>query len=307
MKRVLRIGSRGSRLAIWQSEFVKGLITREFPEIQIEISIIRTTGDKIGDLQLSEIGGKAIFVKEIEEALLSRQIDVAVHSLKDLPAILPLELKIGAVTERHDPRDALVSRLTHSFRELPKGARVGTGSIRRQAQLLHFRPDLQIIPIRGNVDTRVKKVRNDGVDGVVLALAGLERLGLQDEVTDIFSFETMVPAPGQGIIAVECRESDEETVRMLIQINHEASSIAAFAERSFLEKLGGSCHVPAGCYAEVKEDSINIIGLVASPDGKKYIREDIIGSLGLSTALGRELADRIIQKGGEGILRNLPA
>ncbi|MGH7889186.1 MAG: hydroxymethylbilane synthase [Thermodesulfobacteriota bacterium] len=304
MKRVLKIGSRGSRLAIWQSEFVKGLITGEFPEIQIEISIIRTTGDKIADLQLSEIGGKEVFVKEIEEALLSRQIDVAVHSLKDLPVILPLELKIGAVIERHDPRDALVSRLTHSFRELPKGARVGTGSIRRQAQLLHFRPDLQIIPIRGNVDTRVKKVRNDGVDGIVLALAGLERLGLQDEVAEIFSFETLVPAPGQGIIAVECRESDEEIGRMLIQINHEASSIAAFAERSFLEKLGGSCDVPAGCYAEVKEDSINIIGLVASPDGKKYIREDIMGSLGLSTALGRELADRILQKGGEGILRS---
>ncbi len=305
MRRVLRIGSRGSRLALWQAEFIKRLITRSLPDIKIEISVIRTTGDRVADLPLSIIGGKEAFVKEIEEALLLKEIDFAVHSMKDLPSALPVGLKIGAVAKRHDPRDALVSKEGIRFDELPKGARIGTGSVRRQAQLLYFRPDLRIIPIRGNVDTRLRKLRNDGFDGVVLALAGLERMGLESEIAEVFSFDVLIPAPGQGAIAVECRGDDEEINQILITINHEESEVATSAERSFLERLGGSCHVPVGCYAEVKEVSIKILGLIASPDGKNLIRDDIEGSVQNHKSLGKELAERILLKGGEEILSNL--
>ncbi|MBI2485734.1 MAG: hydroxymethylbilane synthase [Deltaproteobacteria bacterium] len=307
MRQVLRIGSRASRLALWQAEFIKGLITRSFPGLKIGISVIRTTGDRIADLPISEIGGKELFVKEIEEALLRNEIDVAVHSLKDLPTVLPDGLRIGAVGKRHDPRDALVSKEGIRFYEFPKGARIGTGSVRRQAQLLYLRPDLQIIPIRGNVDTRLRKLRNEGFDGVVLALAGLERMGFHNEVTEVFSFDILVPAPGQGVIAVECREYDDEISRMLVQINHEETQIAASAERAFLERLGGSCHVPVGCFAEIKEDSVKILGLIASPDGKQLIREDIEGSVQSHKSLGKELAERILKKGGEEILSRLPS
>lgn len=305
MRRVLRIGSRGSRLALWQAEFIKRLITRSLPDIKIEISVIRTTGDRVADLSLSLIGGKEVFVKEIEEALLLKEIGIAVHSMKDLPSTLPVGLKIGAVAKRHDPRDALVSKEGIRFDELPKGARIGTGSVRRQAQLLYFRPDLQIIPIRGNVDTRLRKLRNDGFDGVVLALAGLERMGLESEIAEVFSFDVLIPAPGQGAIAVECRGDDEEINQILLTINHEESEVATSAERSFLERLGGSCHVPVGCYAEVKEVRIKILGLIASPDGKNLIREDIEGSVQNHKSLGKELAERILLKGGEEILSNL--
>lgn len=305
MRRVLRIGSRGSRLALWQAEFIKRLITRSLPDIKIEISVIRTTGDRVADLSLSLIGGKEVFVKEIEEALLLKEIGIAVHSMKDLPSTLPVGLKIGAVAKRHDPRDALVSKQGIRFDELPKGARIGTGSVRRQAQLLYFRPDLQIIPIRGNVDTRLRKLRNDGFDGVVLALAGLERMGLESEIAEVFSFDVLIPAPGQGAIAVECRGDDEEINQILLTINHEESEVATSAERSFLERLGGSCHVPVGCYAEVKEVRIKILGLIASPDGKNLIREDIEGSVQNHKSLGKELAERILLKGGEEILSNL--
>jgi hydroxymethylbilane synthase len=307
MNQVLRIGSRGSGLALWQAEFVKGFITENFPRLKIEISVIRTTGDRVADLPISRIGGKELFVKEIEEALLRDEIDIAVHSLKDLPTVLPEGLKIGAMIIRHDPRDALVSKQGIGFYEFPKGARIGTGSIRRQAQLLYRRPDLQIIPIRGNVDTRLRKLRNEGFDGIVLALAGLERMGFHNEVTEAFSFEIMVPAPGQGIIAVECREYDDEISRMLVQINDEETQIAASAERGFLERLGGSCHVPVGCFAEIKEDSLKILGLIASPDGKQLIREAIEGSVQSHKSLGKELAERILQKGGEEILSRLPS
>lgn len=306
MKKVLRIGSRGSGLALWQAEFVKGLISRNFPELKIEISVIRTTGDRIADQPLDNIGGKELFVKEIEEALLRDEIDVGVHSLKDLPTVLPEGLKIGAVATRHDPRDALVAKKGIGLYEFPKGARIGTGSIRRKAQLLYLRPDLEIIPIRGNVDTRLRKLRNEGFDALVLALAGLERMGFRNEVTEALSFDVMVPAPGQGIIAGECREYDNEVSRVLGQINHEETEIAASAERAFLGRLGGSCYVPVGCFAEVREDGVKILGLIASPDGKQLIRERIEGSLQSHKYLGKELAERVLAKGGREILSRLP-
>lgn len=305
MRQALRIGSRGSRLALWQAEFVRGLIQEKFSDIKVEVSIIRTTGDRILDSPLSVIGGKGVFVKEIEESLLRSDIDIAVHSMKDLPTFLPEGLTIGAVAKRHDPRDALVSNGNVKFSELPEGARVGTSSIRRQAQLLSLRPDLEIVPIRGNVDTRVRKLRTDGFDSIVLALAGLERMGLGNEITETFPVDAMIPAPGQGIIAIECRENDKETTRLLSKINHHDSWIAASAERAFLERLSGSCQVPAGCYAEVKEDKIKIISLVASPDGKTIIKEGIEGSSQNHGSIGKELAERVLQKGGSEILSAL--
>lgn len=305
MKQALRIGSRGSRLALWQAEFVKGLIRQKFPLTEVEILVIRTTGDKILDSPLSMIGGKGVFVKEIEEALLKDEVDIAVHSMKDLPAFLPEGLTIGAVAERHDPRDALVSNRDIKFDELPAGARVGTGSIRRQAQILGLRPDLEIIPIRGNVDTRIMKLRRGGFDAIILALAGLERMGLGDEIAEIFPFDVMIPAPGQGIIAIEYREDDGETAGILSEINHKDSWIAAVAERSFLRTLGGSCQIPAGCYAAVGKDRIKILGLVASSDGKKIIREYIEGALENHRSLGKEIAEKILERGGDEILSAL--
>jgi len=302
MRQALRIGSRGSRLALLQAEFIRSLIKSKFPEITTELHIIRTTGDKILDSQLSEIGGKGVFVKEIEDALIRNEIDIAVHSMKDLPTILPNGLTIGAVAERHDPRDVLVSKNDIKFNELPKGAKVGTSSLRRQAQLLNLRPDLQILPLRGNVDTRVRKVRSEGLDSAVLALAGLERMGFKDEIAEIFPVDVLVPAPGQGALAVECREDDREINDIIFQINHKESSISASAERAFLAELGGGCQVPVGCYARIKKDRINILGLIASTDGREIIREEIDGSVEIHQALGRELALIILNKGGREIL-----
>jgi hydroxymethylbilane synthase len=305
MRRALRIGSRGSRLALWQAEFIKGLIKSKFPETETEISIIRTTGDKILDSPLSKIGGKGVFVKEIEEALLSDEIDIAVHSMKDLPTFLPKGLTIGAVAERHDPRDGLVSNGGVKFNDLPRGARVGTSSLRRQAQLLHLRPDLKVVPIRGNVDTRLRKLKTEGLDSIVLALAGLERMGFQNEVTESFPVDVLVPAPGQGIIAVECRENDREVNGMLSEINHKDSWISASSERAFLREISGSCQVPVGCHAMVNQGKIRLLALIASPDGKEIVREEIEGTLESPEFLGKELARRILDRGGKRILSRL--
>ncbi len=305
MRQALRIGSRGSPLALVQAELIKSLIEAKFPEIKIELHIIRTTGDKILDSPLSKIGGKGVFVKEIEDALVREEIDIAVHSMKDLPTPLPRGLTIGAAAERHDPRDALVSSSGAKFYELPKGAKVGTSSLRRQAQLLHLRSDLQIVPIRGNVDTRLRKVRREGLDSAVLALAGLERMGFKNEVTEIFPADVLLPAPGQGILAVECREDDVEIHEMLSQINHKDSSISGFTERAFLSTLEGGCQVPVGCYARIKEERINIMGLIASPDGSEIIKEEVEGSLEIHESLGKELALRILNEGGRDILSRL--
>jgi hydroxymethylbilane synthase len=305
MRQALRIGSRGSPLALVQAELIRSLIKAKFPEIKIELHIIRTTGDKILDSPLSKIGGKGVFVKEIEDALVREEIDIAVHSMKDLPASLPRGLAIGAVAKRHDPRDALVSSSDVKFHELPKGAKVGTSSLRRQAQLLHLRSDIQIVPIRGNVDTRLRRVRSEGLDSAVLALAGLERMGFKNEVTEIFPVDVLLPAPGQGILAVECREDDIEINEILSQINHKDSSISGFSERAFLSTLGGGCQVPVGCYARIKEERINIMGLIASPDGGEIIKEEIEGSLEIHESLGKELALRILNEGGRDILSRL--
>lgn len=305
MKQRLRIGSRGSKLALWQAAFIRGLVESKFPDIRAEIRQIRTTGDKILGAPLSEIGGKEAFVKEIEEALLRCEIDVAVHSMKDLPTFLPEGLTIGAVPQRHEPRDALVSNGGIKFYELPKRGRIGTSSLRRQAQILHLRPDIRVFPLRGNVGTRLRKLKTEGLDSIVLALAGLERLGFRDEITECFSVEVFVPAPGQGAVAVECRADDEEMLEMLSRIDHEDSRIAVSSERAFLEGLGGSCDIPVGCNASVRKDRIKILGMMASPDGSEVIREEIEDSVKNYKSAGQELSQRILDKGGRRILSNL--
>jgi len=306
MKRAFRIGTRGSTLALWQANFINNLISEKYPELNTEIQIIKTTGDTMLSSPLSEIGGKGVFVKEIEEGLLSQKIDIAVHSMKDVPTILPEGLCLGAVAKRHDPRDVLISKDGLTLSELPDGARVGTGSLRRASQLLHNRPGLKVVSIRGNVDTRIRKLNENGeYEAIVLAMAGLERMGLGDEVTEIIAPEVMLPAPGQGIIAIECREDDVETIDILRAINHRETEIQAISERAFLLRLGGDCNVPVGCYALLSRDSINLTGIISSPDGKVIIKKDANGPLDEALELGGQLAELILDDGGDKILEEL--
>jgi hydroxymethylbilane synthase len=305
MKQTLRIGSRGSKLALWQAGFIESLIGSKFPELKTEKHIIKTTGDKELESPLSVIGGKGVFVKEIEESLLKHKIDIAVHSLKDLPTVQPDGLKIGAVSKRHDPRDAVASNGRLKLSQLKNGSIVGTGSLRRQAQILHHFPHLKIAPIRGNVDTRIRKLKNGGFDAIVLAVAGLERLNLAEELTEICPVDFLIPAPGQGILAVEGREADYDLNEILSEINHLDTSIAASAERSFLLRIGGDCNLPAGCYASIKEESLSILGFLASPDGADLVRKEIRGPLGDHKSLGIELAEKILSDGGHKIISEL--
>ncbi len=306
MKRSIRIGTRGSKLALWQANHVSNLLSTSNPELKIEIQIIKTTGDSVIDSPLSEIGGKGVFVKEIEEALLSDNIDIAVHSMKDVPTILPEGLAIKAVAERHDPRDALVSNIGLPLAELPEGTRIGTGSLRRGAQILHHFPNLQILSIRGNVDTRIRKLKESGeFDAIVLAVAGLERMGLGEEITEVISADIMLPAPGQGIVAIESRADDQETTDILRAINHTQTQIAAISEIAFIYRLGGDCNVPVGCNARLNDNLISLSGIISSPDGKVLLKKDISGSIEEAQQLGEQLADMMLLEGGNKILEEL--
>lgn len=306
MKLPFRIGTRGSLLALWQANFVKDLLLSACPELKPQIIEIRTTGDRNLDSPLSEIGGKGVFVKEVEEALFTEAINIAVHSMKDLPALLPDGLIIGAVTERHDPRDALVSNGGFMLSQLPEGARVGTGSLRRGAQLLNLMPGLRIKPIRGNVDTRLRKLREgEEFEAIILAAAGLGRMGLIEEAAEIIPADVIVPAPGQGIIAVECREGDTETLDIISKINHSKTWTAGIAERAFLRRIGGDCNIPVGCYAETDGKSLKVACVIASPDGRVVIRENSLGPAVEAESLGRGIAELLLDKGGDGLLAAL--
>ena len=299
---LLRIGSRGSKLALWQARYIKSIIQRASPDLSIDIKIIKTTGDNFVDSPLSDIGGKGVFIKEIEEALFREDIDIAVHSMKDVPTILPKGLKIGAVAPRHDPRDVLISKHNIRFQNLKKGARIGTSSLRRQAQLLGLSSGIEVVPVRGNVDTRLKKLETSQLDSIVLAMAGVERMGLRKRVTECFPIDTLVPAPGQGAIAIECRDDDSEIEKIVCKVNHKESEITSMAERSFLEMLEGDCKIPAGCYASVEFDKMNMIGLIASPDGTFIVKQRINGDIENHVNLGRELGRKILGRGGREIL-----
>lgn len=300
------IGSRGSKLAMWQTNHVAALLREKFG-VETEIVRIKTTGDKILDSPLAKIGSKGLFVKEIEVALLEKRIDLAVHSAKDVPTELPEDLMMAAFLKREDPRDAIITRNDRSFKDLSEGAVVATSSLRRRAQLLHFRPDIKPVDVRGNVDTRVRKMNEGQFDAIVLALAGLRRMGKEENITEIFSSDIMLPAVGQGSIAVECRKDDKKVRSMLESIAHRESMIAVTAERALMKRLQGGCQVPIGALAAVSDGEIKLDAMIASLDGKKYIRRTLTGSSGDPDGIGIELADKLLSLGGREILDKIRA
>jgi hydroxymethylbilane synthase len=299
----LRIGSRGSQLALWQANHISALLSAHGHEVEIEI--IHTTGDKITDVPLAMVGtkgglGKGIFTKEIEEALASGRVDLAVHSLKDLPTELPPALEITAVTKREDPRDAFCSRHYSTVQDLPQGARVGTSSLRRQAQLKAVRRDLDIHPLRGNVDTRLRKLEQGEYDAIILASAGLKRLGRTELVKQIIAAEIMCPAAGQGALGIEIRKGDAATRRHLEFLNDPGARAATTCERALLRRLGGGCQVPIGAYAEMRNDRLHLESIVADPDGSKVLRDSRDGDD--PEQLGNDAGTALLKRGGEQIL-----
>jgi hydroxymethylbilane synthase len=300
--RPLRIGTRGSALALYQAGLVRDRLRQAHAELAgetaVELVPIRTTGDRVQTRRLAESGGKGLFAKEIEEALLDRRIDLAVHSLKDMETHLPAGLEIGGVLPRDDPRDVLVSRSGMPLAQLPPGARVGTGSLRRRAQLLRLRPDLALAPMRGNVDTRLDKLAAGEVDALVLALCGLERLGKADVATEILSPEQMLPAIGQGALAIECRAGDTELRQLLAPLNDAASAACVAAERAMLAALDGSCRTPIGGLATIGGDRLTLEGLLLSEDGKAERRGRSEGAVSDAVELGTELGLRLRRGAG---------
>ena len=296
----IRIGTRRSPLALAQAEWVQGRIRAHHPQAVVEVVAIRTSGDRFQNLPIEKIGTKGVFIKEIEEALLERTIDVAVHSMKDLPTELLEELAIAAVPEREDPRDALISHVAGSLAELPAGARVGTGSLRRQAQVLNHRPDLTVVPIRGNVETRLAKLQRGEVDALVLALAGMKRLGREHEATESLPAETWLSAVAQGALGLETRRREVEQFRFL---NHEPSALEVETERAFLGRLEGGCQVPVGARAVADGDRVSLAGMVAEPSGRRIFRGEISGVRGDAASMGIRLAERLLDEGAGAVLR----
>lgn len=303
--RKIVVGSRQSALAMTQTnqviEDLKRLAERLGVEAEFEIRKIVTKGDQILDVTLSKVGGKGLFVKEIEQAMMDREIDIAVHSMKDVPSELPEGLVIGAVPKRIDPRDVLITREAGSLDELPQGAKIGTSSLRRGSQMKHYRPDFNVEWIRGNIDTRLKKLESEGFDAILLAAAGLKRIGWEDKATAFLDPEVCLPAVGQGALGIECRENDDFVMALLQAYDHADSRLATDAERSFLARLNGGCQVPIGAYAEVADSGdITLTGMVGSPDGTQILRDSHTGKEPIR--LGLEVAERLAAKGAEQIL-----
>jgi hydroxymethylbilane synthase len=302
MPDTIRIGTRGSQLALWQARHVKDLITDAFPDIHVSITVIKTTGDRITDRPLAQVGGKGLFVKEIETALLEHDIDLAVHSMKDMPGELPSGLTIGAVPCRENPFDVLISRNGQMLSDYPPGTVVGTSSLRRGSQLRHLRPDLEIRSIRGNLDTRLRKLMAKEFDVIVLAAAGLLRLGQADKITQYLDDTVMVPAVGQGALCIETRQDDVKTARIQEKLDHAPTRICVAGERAFLRQIEGSCHIPVACHGKIIEDQVRLTAVVASEDGRQLIREQTVSPVTDVVARGRDLARTVLEKGGRKIL-----
>jgi hydroxymethylbilane synthase len=301
----LIIGTRGSQLALWQAEWVQRQLKQIAPDLSVTLKRIQTSGDKIQDVPLAKVGGKGLFVKEIEEALLRKDIDLAVHSMKDLPAVLPAGLLIICVPEREDPRDALLARDEKKLHALPLRARVGTSSLRRQAQLLHARPDLQIEMLRGNVDTRLRKLQENHFDAIVLAASGLKRLGWDAQITECLPVDVSLPAIGQGALGIEGRE-DDDFVRVLVsKLEHQPTRVTVVAERALLKRLEGGCQVPIAGHAVLQGESLTLDGLVISLDGKRYVRHSLSGSMFEAESIGREVAEELLDRGAQPILQEI--
>ncbi len=297
---MIRIGSRGSKLALWQAEWVQAQLQGK--GFTVTIQKIKTTGDKILDVPLAKVGGKGLFVKEIEEALLRNEIDLAVHSMKDVPSALPEALHIAAIPKRENPLDALISHQAKLLSELPEGATIGTSSLRRQAQLSALRPDFQFVSLRGNLDTRLRKLEEGQFDAIILASAGLRRLGWQDRITEDLAPDCMLPAIGQGALGIECRRDDPEMNECIAFLNHAETAVCVSAERDLLFRLEGGCQVPIGGFATLSNNKLSLEGLVASLDGKELIRETQSITLPDTGKIGLSVADALLDKGARRIL-----
>ena len=296
----IRIGTRASKLALWQAEFIAAELRREYLNLEVELVKIQTTGDKVLDAPLAKIGGKGLFTKEIEIALAENKIDLAVHSLKDVPNELPPNFKIAAVTKRAHPFDAFVSNKFSSIEQMPKGAVIGTSSLRRAAQILNFFPHLKIENLRGNVDTRLKKLDAGNFDAIILAAAGLERLGYGERITQILT--EIIPAAGQGALAVEIRADDFKTAELVQFLNDEQTFQAVKIERDFLKVIGGSCQIPVGIFASILDEKIYARAVIAALDGKKIVKDFSIAPLEKISTFGKDLAEKILNEGGREIL-----
>jgi len=299
------IGSRGSQLALWQANWVKSQLERLHSNVDINIRVITTSGDKIRDVPLAKIGGKGLFVKEIEEALLANEIDLAVHSMKDVPVDLPTELGISVITERENPLDALISKNGEKLADLPQGATIGTSSLRRSSQLLKYRDDFKIHPLRGNVDTRLRKVKEGNYDAILLASAGLNRLGWANRITEEISHDILLPAMGQGALGIETRLDDTMIYDFISTLNHEQTHYAVSAERSLVGRLDGGCQVPIGAYARIEKGLITLKGLVASLDGEVIYKLENVGPVDDAINIGQELGSKLLKMGANEILEKL--
>lgn len=303
--RVIRIGTRGSALAIAQAAEVRQRLSAAHGnEISFETCIIKTSGDKIQDRALAAAGGKGLFTKELEEALFDESVDLAVHSMKDMQAILPDGLEIGCILPREDVRDAFISPVANSLSELPSGAIVGTASVRRESFIRHRRPDLKTVLFRGNVETRLRKLAEGQAQATLLAAAGLNRLGLSDRITRLIPVEEMLPAPAQGAIGIEIRSADSATRELIAAIHHEATGIAIEAERAFLSKLDGSCRTPIAALATVAEGRVSLKCAILTLDGARIYETTRVGSADEATALGRDAADELLKRGGKDVFRH---
>ena len=301
----LTIGSRGSPLALWQAEWARSTLIGGLPGIEVDIEVIHTKGDRILNAPFAQIGGKGVFTKEIEDALLDRRIDLAVHSLKDLPTDLPNGLEIGAISVREDVRDALVTPSGVDLDTLREGARVGTSSLRRRAQIQYYRPDLVLEELRGNVQTRLKKMDSESMDGVVLAAAGLIRLGHEDRISEFLEPERIIPAPGQGAVAIEIRSGDQDVLDAMTHLNDDESRRCVSAERTVLEILGGGCQVPIGVWARIEDGLMVMNGVVALPDGTQMVRGQVEGEPDRPEDNGADLAEILTSQGADEILYSL--
>jgi hydroxymethylbilane synthase len=299
------IGSRGSALALAQTGWVKGQILSRFPDVDVTIKVITTSADRNQTASIRSGSAVGVFVKELEQALLAKEIDIAVHSMKDVPTSIPLGLQISAVPEREDARDAFIAKKSRNLSELPVGSLVGTGSIRRQSQLLALRPDLRVSDIRGNVDTRLKKLQDGAYDCIILACAGLNRLGLQDRISSPLDFAQMLPAPGQGALAIEVRSDDAQAIKVTSVLNHAPTAAAVSAERHFLHHMGGGCNVPVAVYAQLNRDQMDINALVASADGRTILRDAIQQKAELADDAAVVLAERMLGRGARTILEKI--
>ena len=301
----ITIGTRGSQLALWQANWVKNAVRGHHPDLGVKLAIIKTKGDKILDVPLAKVGGKGLFVKEIEEALLDGRIDLAVHSMKDMPADIPGGLCIGAIPEREEARDVLITRNRLPLDRLRRGARVGTSSLRRSAQLLRARPDITIVPLRGNLDTRLKKLESESMDAIVLAAAGVRRLGLADRITQIIDGSVMLPAVGQGALCIEIRENDSRIAPVVADLDHLSTRQAVMGERAFLNRLEGGCQVPIAGHGVIGNKGYTLTGLVCEVDGSHQVKQSQTGPETRSEQIGIELADALLAMGAGEILERL--